>query len=136
MEDPREGKVVSKFEIILDPHRRLLTVTLRGFWDVQTYCDYDAEVTAQLRRLNQLKAAKACLVDAREFSIQSKEVADLMVEGVAKRLSFYPERTARVVSCAISHSQAARMGKSSDQRVYDSVDEALDWLLDRRSAAA
>lgn len=127
---------MSKFEIVLDAHRRLLTVTLRGFWDVSTYRDYDAELTGQLRRLNQVKAAKACLVDAREFAIQSKEVADLMIEGVAQRLPLYPERTARIVSCAISRSQAARMGKTSDQRVYDSVDEALDWLLDRRAAAA
>ena len=125
-----------KFEIILDPHQRLLTVTLRGFWDAQTYRDYDAEVTAQLRRLSQLKPAKACLVDAREFAVQSKEVADLMIEGVAKRLPLYPERTARIVSCAISRSQAARMANTTDQRVFESVEEALDWLLDRRAAAA
>ena len=127
---------MSKFEIVLDPHRRLLTVTLRGFWDVQTYRDYDVEVTAQLRRLNQLKTAKACLVDAREFSIQSKEVADLMIEGVARRLPLYPERTARLVSCAISRSQAARMANTTDQRVYETIDDALDWLLDRRATAA
>jgi len=126
---------VSKFEIVLDPHKRLLTVTLRGFWDVQTYRDYDAEVTAQLRRVSQLKAAKACLVDAREFAVQAKEVADLMMEGVARRLPLYPERTARLVSCAISRGQASRMAKTTEQRVYETIDEALDWLLDRRAAA-
>ena len=127
---------MQKFEIVLDAQRRLLTVTLRGFWDVPTYRAYDAELTAQLGRLNQIKAAKACLVDAREFAVQSKEVADLMMDGVAKRLPLYPERTARLVSCAISRSQAARMAKTTDQRVFESVGQALDWLLDGQAAAA
>jgi len=127
---------VQKFEIVLDTHRRLLTVTLRGFWDVQTYRAYDAELTAQLARLNQIRAAKACLVDAREFAVQSKEVADLMMEGVAKRLPLYPERTARLVSCAISRSQAARMANTTNQRVFESPADALDWLLDGHAAAA
>jgi len=127
---------VSKFELILDSDRRLLTVVMRGFWDARVYHDYDVQLSAQLLRLRQLKGSQACLVDARDFAVQPRDVADLLRDGIAKRLHLYPERTVRLVSCALSRSQAARMTNSGAHRVYDSMDEALGWLLEQRSVAA
>lgn len=126
---------MSEFEFDLDREKRLLTVVMHGFWNAQTCCAYDAQMRAQLAALGRLPAPRACLVDARDFAIQSKEVADLLQDGVAKRLSLYPERTVRLVSRAISRGQAARMTNDPSHRVYDSIDEALGWLLEQRAAA-
>jgi hypothetical protein len=124
---------VSEFEFNLDGKRRLLTVTIRGFWDVQIYRAYDAQLRAELSGLKRLPAPRACLVDARDFAIQSMEVASLMRDGVAERLSLYPERTARLVSRAISHTQAARMTNEVGHRVFDTIEPAVDWLLGKDS---
>lgn len=127
---------MSKFEFTLDPGRRLLTIVLHGFWTVQDYEAYSAQLTTHLMQLRQFTARQACLVDARDFAVQSKEVADCMRHGIAKRLSLYPERTARVISCAISRQQAARMTDSCGHGVFESTEQALDWLLERHAQAA
>jgi len=131
--DGEEGSVVSEFEFNLDRDRRLLTVAIRGFWDVQIYRAYDVRLRVELAALKRLPAPRACLVDARDFAIQSMEVAGLMREGVTERLPLYPERTARLVSRAISHAQAARMTNDVGHRVFDDIESAMDWLLGKDS---
>ena len=120
---------MSEFEFNLDRGKRLLTVVMRGFWDARIYQAYDAQLRLELAALNRLPAPRACLVDAREFAIQCQEVADMMREGVQKRLHLYPERTVRLVSRAISRSQAARMTSVTNQRVFETLETAIDWLF-------
>jgi len=120
---------VSEFEFSLDRDRRLLTVTIRGFWDVQIYRAYDARLRIELAGLKRLPAPRGCLVDARDFAIQSMEIATLMRKGVTERLALYPERTVRLVARAISHAQAARMIDHVGHRVFDDIEPAMDWLL-------
>jgi len=120
---------VTGFEFALDRNRRLLTVVMRGFWDVATYRAYDAQLRAQLTELSRLPTPRACLVDARDFEIQSMEVAEMMRDGVAQRLPLYPERTARLVARAISRGQAGRMTNDPKHRVFDALGPAMDWLL-------
>jgi hypothetical protein len=124
---------VSEFEFSLDRDRRLLTVAIRGFWDVQIYRAYDARLRVELAGLKRLPAPRACLVDARDFAIQSMEIANLMREGVTERLALYPERTVRLVARAISHAQAARMINHAGHRVFDDIGPAMDWLLGKDS---
>jgi len=120
---------VSEFEFNLDRDQRLLTVTIHGFWDVPIYRAYDARLRVELAGLKRLPAPRACLVDARDFAIQSMEVANLMREGVTERLALYPERTVRLVARAISHAQAARMINHPGHRVFDDLEPAMDWLF-------
>ena len=127
--DREEGSDVSEFEFSLDRERRLLTVAIHGFWDVQIYRAYDARLRVELAGLKRLPPPRACMVDARDFAIQSMEVANLMREGVTERLALYPERTARLVSRAISHAQAARMTNDVGHRVFDALEPAMDWLF-------
>jgi hypothetical protein len=131
--DGEEGSAVSEFEFNLDRDRRLLTVTIHGFGEVQIYRAYDARLRVELAGLKRLPAPRACLVDARDFAIQSMEVANLMREGVTERLALYPERTVRLVARAISHAQAARMINHVGHRVFDDIEPAMDWLLGRDS---
>lgn len=120
---------MAEFEFDLDRSRRLLTVVMRGFWDAHIYSAYDAQLRLELAALSRLPAPRACLVDAREFAIQSQQMADLLREGVEKRLPLYPERTVRLVSRAISRGQAARMTNVTNQRVFDALEPAMDWLF-------
>lgn len=118
------------FEFELDPTKRLLTIRLRGFWDMATVERYGEALPNHLRQLRRLPPPRACLVDAREFAIQGKATADRQVEIVTAALPLYPERTARVVSGAISHKQAARMSNSASHRVFDQIESALSWLME------
>jgi len=127
---------MSRFEFKLDRGRRLLTVTVRGFWDVQIYRAYDAQIRAELAALRQLPAPQACLIDAREFAVQSREVADLLRDGLAKRLPLYPERTVRLVSSAITRGQASRMTNDPTHQVFDAIEPAMEWLLSNKSQPA
>jgi hypothetical protein len=118
------------FEFELDMAKRLLIIRLHGFWDLPAVERYAEALTHHLRRLRQLPAPRACLVDARDFAIQGRAIADRQVEIVTAALPLYPERTARVVSSAISHKQAARMSTSPSHRVFDQIEPALSWLLE------
>ena len=125
---------MTEFEFSLDPGRRLLTVVVRGFWDAHIYRAYDAQLRAELTELRRLPAPRACLVDCRDFAVQTMEIANMMRDGVADRLSLYPERTARLVARAISRGQAARMTSDSSHHVFEDVEPAMDWLLGADSA--
>jgi len=52
--DREEGSDVSEFEFSLDRERRLLTVAIHGFWDVQIYRAYDARLRVELAGLKRL----------------------------------------------------------------------------------
>ena len=120
---------MSEFEFNLDRGKRLLTVVMRGFWDTSIYQAYDAQMRLELSTLGRLPAPRACLVDARDFDIQSRQLADMLRDGVEKRLHLYPERTVRLVSSAIARGQAGRMANVANQRVFDSLEPAMDWLF-------
>lgn len=122
--------VAADFEFELDTPKRLLTIRLHGFWDMPTVEGYGEALPHHLRQLRRLPPPRACLVDARDFAIQARAVADRQAEIVTEALPLYPERTARVVSSAISHKQAARMSASSSHRVFDGIEPALSWLLE------
>ncbi|MBW8744094.1 MAG: hypothetical protein JF628_07075 [Sphingomonas sp.] len=119
------------FEFDLDAPQGLLTVRLLGFWNVETVARYGQELAAHLQKLAQLRPPRACLVDARSFAIQTKEVAERQVQIVGSLLPLYPERTARVVGSAIARQQASRMATNSSHRVFDSIDDALQWLREK-----
>lgn len=116
------------FEFQIDKDQRLLTVVLRGFWDIPTYFAYDLQVTEHLKALNRLPPPRSCLVDAREFLVQPQDVADGMSHGLAQRLPLYPPRTARVVGFAICRSQAVRMTSMTEHGVFTAIEPAMAWL--------
>lgn len=122
---------MSDFEFELDIPQRLLTVRLLGFWKLETVELYGQDLAAHLRDLRRLSPPRACLVDARSFSIQAKDIAERQVQTVTTLLPLYPERTARVVASAIAHKQAARMATNFSHRVFDSLDEAMAWLREK-----
>lgn len=116
------------FEFHIDEPNRLLTVVMRGFWDMPTYRAYDTQIAGQLAALNRLPAPRACLVDARSFSVQPQDVAEAILEGFERRLPLYPPRTARVVGSAIGRSQAVRITRAAGHGVFTTLDEAMAWL--------
>jgi hypothetical protein len=125
---------VDAFAFHLDPHRSLLTVVMRGFWDLPTYLAYDAQISEQLKILGHLPPPRGCLIDAREFAVQSQELMNQMIEGLHRRLPLYPERTARVVTSAVARSQATRVGNAVGQGVFSTIEAATAWLMEEGSA--
>jgi len=124
---------VDAFAFHIDPHRSLLTVVLCGFWDLPTYLAYDAQISEYLKILGHLSSPRGCLIDAREFAVQSQKVMNTMIEGLHRRLPLYPERTARVVTTAVARSQALRVGNEVGQGLFSTIEAATAWLMEEGS---
>ena len=118
------------FAFHMDPHRSLLTVVMRGYWDLPTYLVYDVLISEQLKMLSRMPPPRGCLIDAREFAVQSQELMNRMIEGLHRRLPLYPERTARVVTSAVARSQALRVGNAVGQNLFSTIEAATAWLME------
>ena len=121
------------FTIETDPARRLIRVTMRGFWDEATVAAYDKEI--QIAGAATMAAARCArhellaLVDARELAPQSQELlAKFRDRFLAPERQ--PKRNATLVSSALLKRQAERIAPPN-QRIFEGEreHEAMEWLL-------
>lgn len=125
-----------QFEIVTEPARSLLRITMRGHWDLATVTGYERA----LREAVEAMYAGGCrrgtllaLVDARAGTAQSQEV----VASYKDRLggaSLAPRKLATLVSSALLKRQVERIA-IPNQRLFTDEDEAVAWLLSSDEAA-
>ena len=118
------------FTIAIDPGRKLLRITLRGFWDIATMDAYDAElrrVGGELTAAGHRREELIALVDARALSVQSQDLISTYKDrfGGAER---HGRRVATLASSVLFKKQAERIA-FPNQRIYMDEEEALAWLM-------
>lgn len=115
------------FAIHVDWSRRIIRMTIRGYWDQPTLAAFTRALEAEEGRLRPEAGEFAYLCDARALKIQSKDVGTLWTSFLTLR---NPRglRTAVVVSSALSRLQIERVAGTSNRRVFVELGEALDWL--------
>ena len=120
------------YEIAVDVERRLVRLTLVGFWTRQTYERYDhalEKLAAQARSAGRSRYEYRVLVDVRRHGIQSKEVAAEIERGLAE-LTEHGQRHAVLVSPSALHkAQARRVTSRLVAGYFGDEGEALAWLL-------
>ena len=118
------------FEIALDKRRALLRITLRGFWDVATMDAYEPQFYHALAELSRLRPALTlCLVDGRDYPVQSHAITERHNAFVASLGPLQADRAALIVTQTLVRMQAARGLPEDRMRVFESEAEAMAWLM-------
>ena len=112
------------YEISYDPEQALVELRIVGFWTPDTAQAFTAELSALVARARE-SGPFCVLSDAREFSVQSSEVVQRF-SAMAEHSS--AERTAIVVTSALTRSQAKRSMENSRIRVFSDMEDARHWL--------
>ncbi len=114
------------FKIDIDSQRRLVSITLAGLMD-------DAEARRYLDELQSRfvrtigNRSYVLLVDTRQFSLQPQSVVAL----IAERIAIFPKATriALVNGKSLMRMQLKRLIVRDSARYFDTIEDALPWLL-------
>ena len=120
-----------RFEIAIDPERRLLRVTMRGLWDLDTIEDYRRAALAAASSMiasGCSSGAILALVDVRDGGAQQQDVVVAFRERMGGG-DLAPRRLATLVTSALLKRQVERIAVPN-QRLFTDESEAMAWLLD------
>ncbi len=117
------------YDVTADTARQLLTITLRGFWDMPTFEAFRAEFEKALRTLHHAGGCEVALVDGSEFAVQSQEVLEGFEQVMRANVPYLAKRTASVVPAALNRLQASRVAETLARRDFHSRADAEAWLF-------
>lgn len=114
-----------------DASARILQLRLTGHW---TDAEFDLFREAYLNALEAIPKSDlpiGMLSDSREFQVQSKEVAEgfAKITGLARGKAY---ATAIVVGSVLNRMQANRTMSNERMQTFFEIDEAREWLREKR----
>ena len=115
------------YSLAYDADAGFIRMMVKGFWTVEMVEALFAELLPLLSELKASGKRVLVLSDAREFPVQSAEVAERFgrLDPDARR---YRERMAMVVGSVLNKMQARRYAVS-DIEFFATMEEAEQWLL-------
>ena len=122
----------NKFDIETRVDARLLRITLRGHWDLETVSAYRqalSQAVAQLYVSGCPRGSIVALVDAREAAAQAQDVVAFYKEHLGSS-DLAPRRLATLLSSALFKRQVERIA-ISNQQLFTDEEEAMRWLMER-----
>lgn len=124
------------FEVSVEMPRKLLRMTLRGFWDIPTFEAFATEFEKALLTLHRAGGCDAAIVDGREFAVQSRDILGRFGEIMQKNGPYLAKRTASIIPTELNRMQAARVTESLARRDFATMEDAEAWLFSEQSAPA
>lgn len=119
------------FALVLETDPALLRATLSGTWESRSLARFRTELVEALDRLQRLQSPPRLLIDARSAAVQTQDiVSDL--QRFASDFQFV--RVAVVVATTLTKMQIQRIVPSPSHRVFQSQDDALQWLIARAAS--
>lgn len=116
------------YEVAVDLPRGRLELIMRGFWDGATFEKFASDYTTALGTLRKHGGCKSCMVDGREFAVQSLEISQRFKELIDDMAPLCAPRTATIVPAQLNRMQAERAGESITTRIFTDRKEAEAWL--------
>lgn len=123
------------YEVSVEIPRKLLRLTMRGFWDGSTFDAFAIEFEKALQTLHRAGGCDAAIVDGREFAVQSKEILGRFGEVMQKNGRYLAKRTASIVPAELNRMQAARVTESLTRLDFTTMEDAEAWLFGDKSTA-
>ena len=111
-----------------DAERRILTITVEGFWTLATVLTFSTKMIALGTGLKLKHGDYAVLNDARKFPVQANEVARALDLLNAQSVKITKAPVATVVSTMLAKLQSERIMGSEINRTFLDWDEAVAWL--------
>ncbi len=116
------------YTIRFDRYRRVLHLSLTGFWTMATIIQFASELLVRVSAIRLRHQRYAVLSDASDFPIQStavtKQFTRIMMRGVEMNIG----PTAIIVASQLNKLQAERIFPIDRVRVFLDADEAQGWL--------
>ena len=123
------------FEVSIDPQRKLLALTMRGFWDIATFEAFALEFSRALQTLHRQGGCELALVDGREFAVQSRELLERFTQVMRDNGPYLAKRTASIVPTELNRMQATRVTESLAKRDFSTREDAEAWLFGPEASA-
>lgn len=117
------------YEVAVDLPRRLLVLTLRGFWNEATFDKFASEYAIALEMLQRQGGCRLALVDGLDFAVQAAEISTRFKELIDSLAPIAARRTATIVPAQLNRMQAKRTGDSINARIFTDRAEAEAWLF-------
>ncbi|MBT2189259.1 STAS/SEC14 domain-containing protein [Sphingobium nicotianae] len=124
---------MAKFKVTYDAMNKLLELKLEGYWSMDDFRDYEAEMTAKHVQIIKQTRYYRVLSDARDFAVQSKEVGQAFESLFDPRRGEDFGRFAILVSSALNAIQAKHVSPHANVAVFTNEKEARTWLLEKGS---
>ena len=123
------------FTVQTDPRRRLLRITMSGFFEPPQIAELRAGVAAALDRLHCAPGQHLTLVDIRAMDIQSQDAVAHF-----ERLLSTPEVRSRKIAFIVARSlarlQIKRAASHRDAEYFEDEASAEAWLIDQTGSRA
>lgn len=121
------------FLIRFDEEELLLTATLEGYWDMETYTAYAAELFQTQASIRKRFDRFTMLVDTSRYPVQSAEVSDAFQRNFADFITRDPIPVAIVAASMLNKQQVKRIFPYTNVHVFWNVEDARQWLLEEAS---
>jgi hypothetical protein len=120
--------MTSYYIIEVDTERRLMTVMLSGFWNIQTVSVFLTEIEEKESKLKAAGKPYFVMTDLTEFPVQTREIVDEL-EHHLKAWSNAGSFSAIISSSALAELQVKRIAEGGNRRYFSSKNDAMDWLV-------
>ena len=116
------------FDITIDPARKLLRITLRGFFSAENVGEYLVAKNAALTRLNCRPNQHVTLVDVSASKLQSQDVVRAFQSTIADP-RHQSRRIAIVTGSSLARMQVRRLLTRDNAGCFETIEEAEAWLI-------
>lgn len=117
----------ASFDIVADPARDLIRLTMRGFFAEPDIVRMRASLLHALTELHCAPNQHKTLCDIREMKIQSQESVTLFQQLVGSE-TVRSRFLAFVTSATLARLQARRLTSREGVQFFSNLEEASDWL--------
>jgi hypothetical protein len=120
------------FEFKTDNRRSLLSIVVRGYWDMATFKAYADTFRLELRKMKLRGGCRRCLMDASDFAVQHADITKALQALADSFPPDCPELMAGVSGSKLGELQARHAGGSDTRRVFATIEAAEAWLFSEK----
>lgn len=117
------------FRIEYDEDSILLKLTLKGYWTMEEFKAYEAEVISVVQQINRRHKNFRILSESAEFEVQSIEIGAAFAEGLGIIAKANAGPIALVAGSILNKMQAERVFPYPNVRVFLDSDAAREWIF-------
>ncbi|RYY10607.1 MAG: hypothetical protein EON55_15975 [Alphaproteobacteria bacterium] len=116
------------YTIEADPSRKLLRLTLAGFWSASEAVAFAREQQAAVKKLGPPYGTHLTLADVRNFAVQTQEVT-AVIRDLVLHATATSKRIALVGGEGLARIQFTRITQRQDVRRFATMEDADFWLF-------
>lgn len=119
------------YSLTYDPDRAFLAIETKGFWTMDVFRSFEAELQPLLSRMRTSHDRYRILSNSLAFEIQSKDVSTAFDRLVNSSLLAADQGPIAIVTDGVLKKMQAERGmRHLNVRFFTTVDDAMNWLFE------